>query len=189
MFEEKIKNLESQINMEEKQYKSEIQRENELITKLNEELSILTLQLKEKEQEIRINELKLKELKRMSKHNQLAPINKSASSGEHAAHRSTSAKHNNSSNSKEVKHASQKYQSNENLPSKNIKYGKQNRVEKKKLSNKNDSANQEKLTQEIQNKEKILADLIKLKNETLLENPDNQERGEQNDEIRENTEV
>lgn len=73
-LEEKVKFMESQLAQEEKQYKTEIYKQQELINKLNEDISILNLQLKEKDQEIRINELKLKELKRISKHNQLAPM-------------------------------------------------------------------------------------------------------------------
>ena len=146
----------------------------------------MTLQLKEKEQEIRINELKLKELKRMSKHNQLAPIKNSSNEHNNSqipANRSTSAKHNNK-DVKEIKQASHKYQSNENLPSKNLKYGKQiQRPEKKKISIK-DEQTKEGIEQDIQNKEKLLAELIKLKNETQLDSqPEKTEVIEENSEI------
>ena len=187
MFEEKIKNLESQISMEEKQYKSEISRENDLISKLNDELSILTLQLKEKEQEIRINELKLKELKRMSKHNQLAPLkntNTDTPTQNIPANRSTSAKHNanNTNQVNPVKKSSQKYQSNENLPAnKVVKKPGVNRIEKKKTK---DDAIKEGIQQDIENKEKLLAELIKLKNETQMES-----QPEKTDEIQEQTEI
>ncbi len=69
-LEEKIKYLELQINNEEKNYKNEMIKQQGIINKISEELTLLNIQLKEKEQEIRINELKLKELKKINNHNQ-----------------------------------------------------------------------------------------------------------------------
>jgi len=69
-YEEQMKFSEIQINAEEKNYKTEIARQQAHIAKMNEEISLLTIQLKEKEQDIRINDLKLKELKKINKHQQ-----------------------------------------------------------------------------------------------------------------------
>ena len=68
--------MEIHITQEEKQYKTEINKQQELIRKLNEEISILNLKLKEKDNEIRINELKVKELNKISKHNEISTSNK-----------------------------------------------------------------------------------------------------------------
>lgn len=67
-LEEKVKYCEMQYANEEKNYKNEVARQQGQISKLSEELSLINIQLKEKEQEIRINELKLKELKKISIH-------------------------------------------------------------------------------------------------------------------------
>jgi hypothetical protein len=69
-YEEQMKFSEIQINAEEKNYKSEITRQQAQISKMGEEINFLTFQLKEKEQDIRINDLKLKELNKISKHQQ-----------------------------------------------------------------------------------------------------------------------
>ena len=69
-FEERVKYTELQVANEEKNYKNEISRQQQTISKLSEESSFINFQLKEKEQEIRINELKLKELRKINMHNQ-----------------------------------------------------------------------------------------------------------------------
>lgn len=65
-LEEKTKFAEIQVMNEEKNYKNEIGKQNNIIGKLSEELSMINITLKEKEQEIRINELKMKELKKIN---------------------------------------------------------------------------------------------------------------------------
>jgi hypothetical protein len=67
-IEEKAKYSELQANNEEKNYKNEILKQQKIIKKLNDEVNILACQLKEKEQEIRINELKMKELRKINRH-------------------------------------------------------------------------------------------------------------------------
>lgn len=69
-YEEQMKFSEIQIHAEEKNYKTEILRQQAQIAKMTEDISLLTIQLKEKEQDIRINDLKLKELKKINKHQQ-----------------------------------------------------------------------------------------------------------------------
>jgi hypothetical protein len=65
IYSEKLKLGEMVISNQEKNYKSELIKQKGIINNLNDELSLLTVQLKEKEQEIRINELKIKELGKM----------------------------------------------------------------------------------------------------------------------------
>ena len=59
-LEERIKLLEIQIVSDEKIYKTESIEQNVTISKLNDEMGILNLEIKEKEQQIKINELKMK---------------------------------------------------------------------------------------------------------------------------------
>jgi hypothetical protein len=66
-LEDKAKEMEQLIQQEEKNYKAEIAKQIEKTRLVNEEIAKLSLKLKEKEQEIRINEIKLKEIKRISK--------------------------------------------------------------------------------------------------------------------------
>jgi hypothetical protein len=65
LFSEKLKLGEMVISNQEKNYKTELVKQKGTINSLNDELAHLTLQIKEKEQEMRINELKLKELNKM----------------------------------------------------------------------------------------------------------------------------
>jgi hypothetical protein len=65
IYSEKLKLGEMVISNQEKNYKTELIKQKASITTLNDELAQLTLQIKEKEQEIRINELKLKELNKI----------------------------------------------------------------------------------------------------------------------------
>lgn len=69
-YEEQMKYSEIQINNEEKNYKTEISKQQIQISKMNDEINLLTIQLKEREQDIRINDLKLRELKKINKHQQ-----------------------------------------------------------------------------------------------------------------------
>jgi len=70
LYQEQMRFSEIQINAEEKNYKSELARQQAHIAKMTEEISLLTIQLKEKEQDIRINDLKFKELRKINKHQQ-----------------------------------------------------------------------------------------------------------------------
>ena len=65
LFEDKLNHCELVVSNQEKTYKNELIRQKNKITELNEELSLLSIQMKEKEQEIRINDLKLKELNKI----------------------------------------------------------------------------------------------------------------------------
>ena len=56
-----------QVASEEKTYKAELSRQQNNITRLTDELGYINIQLKEKEQAIRINEIKLKELAKINK--------------------------------------------------------------------------------------------------------------------------
>jgi hypothetical protein len=67
-LEEKCKFSELQFSNEEKNYKIEVNRQLIVLNKLSEDLSIINIQVKEKEQEIRVNELKIKELRKINKH-------------------------------------------------------------------------------------------------------------------------
>ena len=67
VYEEQMKFSGLQINNEEKNYKKEINKQQNLIAKINEEITLLNIQLKEKEQEIRINDLKLREFKKINR--------------------------------------------------------------------------------------------------------------------------
>jgi hypothetical protein len=64
-LEERIKFFEIQISSEEKNYKSEIIKQNTAMNKLTDDMAILNLDIKEKEQQIKINELKLKETQKI----------------------------------------------------------------------------------------------------------------------------
>jgi hypothetical protein len=64
-YSEKLKLGEMVISGQEKNYKSELIKQKNIINNLNSELAQLTLQIKEKEQDIRINELKMKELNKI----------------------------------------------------------------------------------------------------------------------------
>jgi len=64
-LEDRIKFLEIQVNAEEKKNKSEITKQTSAISKLTDEMAMLNLDIKEKEQQIKINELKLKETKKI----------------------------------------------------------------------------------------------------------------------------
>lgn len=66
-IDEQIRNFEMQISAEEKNYKNELHKQSLINSKINDEISLLRIQLKEKDQEIRINDLKLRELKKASK--------------------------------------------------------------------------------------------------------------------------
>jgi hypothetical protein len=63
LFEDKVKHSEVVVVNQEKLYKNELVKQKTRLTEVNDELILLSIQLKEKEHEIRINELKLKELK------------------------------------------------------------------------------------------------------------------------------
>mmetsp|Transcript_16021 Transcript_16021/g.24858 ORF Transcript_16021/g.24858 Transcript_16021/m.24858 type:complete len:140 (-) Transcript_16021:17-436(-) len=66
-IERKLKDQERQHKKEQKQWDSQIKEKEEYMANLQKEL-------KEKEQENRISRLKIKEMKRLIKHNQLKPI-------------------------------------------------------------------------------------------------------------------
>ena len=66
--------LELQIAEEEKKHRFEMRRWERKIKDSEEKLEILNKELREKEQENRISKLKIKEMRRLIKHNQLKPI-------------------------------------------------------------------------------------------------------------------
>lgn len=63
----KFELVNSQVQNEEKHYKTEIAKQLSNISKLTEEVNLYNLQYKEKEQAIRINELKMKEIAKFNK--------------------------------------------------------------------------------------------------------------------------
>lgn len=67
IFQEKVRFLEIQNANEERNYKNEVQRQSNMISKLNDEINMINIQSNDKEQEIRINELKLKELRKINR--------------------------------------------------------------------------------------------------------------------------
>lgn len=70
---------------EEKRHKAEMRKWEKKIKDSEAKLEDLNKELKEKEQENRISKLKIKEMRRMLKHNQLKPLNlDSESNGGHA---------------------------------------------------------------------------------------------------------
>jgi hypothetical protein len=59
-----LKEAENEKIVEEKKLKAQIQQQEHQIKALQNELNILNLQIKEKDQEYRLNELKIRELRR-----------------------------------------------------------------------------------------------------------------------------
>ena len=59
-----LKEAENEKIVEEKKLKAQIQQQEQQIKALQNELNILNLQIKEKDQEYRLNELKIRELRR-----------------------------------------------------------------------------------------------------------------------------
>lgn len=66
-IEESVKALEEKLKIEEKEHKSELVEQQNLINKITEENEFLKMQLKEKQKLNRLNELKSKEIERVSK--------------------------------------------------------------------------------------------------------------------------
>jgi hypothetical protein len=73
-LEEEKKSLEGQIADEEKRHRTELRKWEKKIKASEEKLESLQKELKEKEQENRISKLKIKEMRRLIKHNQLKPL-------------------------------------------------------------------------------------------------------------------
>lgn len=74
-LENEKKLLEGQIAEEEKKHKIEMKKWEKKIQSSEQKLEALNKELKEKEQENRISKLKIKEMRRLLKHNQLKPLN------------------------------------------------------------------------------------------------------------------
>ena len=66
--------LEKQIAEEEKRNRLEMRKWERKIKESEQRLEVFNKELKEKEQENRISKLKIKEMRRLIKHNQLKPI-------------------------------------------------------------------------------------------------------------------
>jgi hypothetical protein len=66
--------LEKQITEEEKRHRMELRKWERKIKESEQRLDTFNKELKEKEQENRISKLKIKEMRRLIKHNQLKPI-------------------------------------------------------------------------------------------------------------------
>jgi hypothetical protein len=66
--------LEKQITEEEKRHRLELRKWERKIKESEQRLDTFNKELKEKEQENRISKLKIKEMRRLIKHNQLKPI-------------------------------------------------------------------------------------------------------------------
>ena len=64
-IEEKIKFTEIQISSDERNYKNEINKQNIIIAKLNDEMAILNLEIKDREQQIKLYEITLKETQKI----------------------------------------------------------------------------------------------------------------------------
>ena len=73
--------LEKQITDEEKRHRLELRKWERKIKESEQRLDTFNKELKEKEQENRISKLKIKEMRRLIKHNQLKPIQSIQNSG------------------------------------------------------------------------------------------------------------
>ena len=73
-LEEKVKEATKQMEFEEKRTQIEIHRQEADISNMQHQVEISALKLREKEQEFRLCELKIKELKRQTRHNALKPL-------------------------------------------------------------------------------------------------------------------
>ena len=71
---DKVKEATKIMEFEEKRAQIELHRQEAEISKMQHELEISALKLREKEQEYRLCELKIKELKRQTRHNALKPL-------------------------------------------------------------------------------------------------------------------
>jgi len=69
-----VKQAEHEKNVEEKRLRQEVSAYDQKMKGMEHELNILSIQLKEKEQECRLNDLKIRELKRHIPHKALKPI-------------------------------------------------------------------------------------------------------------------
>jgi chromosome segregation ATPase len=69
-----LKEAENEKVVEEKKLKAQIQQQEQQIKALQNELNILNLQIKEKDQEYRLNELKIRELRRQLPAKVLKPL-------------------------------------------------------------------------------------------------------------------
>jgi hypothetical protein len=76
-MEHEKKELEAQIAEEEKRHRMEMRKWERKIKDSEDRLEALNKELREKEQENRISKLKIKEMRRLIKHNQLKPIGSS----------------------------------------------------------------------------------------------------------------
>jgi len=76
-MEHEKKELEAQIAEEEKRHRMEMRKWERKIKDSEQRLEALNKELREKEQENRISKLKIKEMRRLIKHNQLKPIGSS----------------------------------------------------------------------------------------------------------------
>lgn len=71
---EKVKEATKVMEFEEKRAEIELHKQESDISKMQHELEIAALKLREKDQEFRLCELKIKELKRQTRHNALKPL-------------------------------------------------------------------------------------------------------------------
>jgi len=69
-----IKEAEQEKVVEEKKYKSQITQQDQNIKQLQHDLTLVNLQIKEKDQEYRLNELKIRELRRQVPARVLKPL-------------------------------------------------------------------------------------------------------------------
>lgn len=81
VLQREIDRLEEQKNKEEQQFKAKLRKLMFTIEETEAENSIIGVKLKEKDQEVRLNELRIKELKRGVPHKSLKPLNSSRVTG------------------------------------------------------------------------------------------------------------